>query len=57
MYNVPPIFSYTLSRLMYVCQERIKVYKRIEKFLETHRLNENEQKNFYDDLEKAIEKS
>lgn len=42
MFNLPPEDPYTLSKLLEVSKKRIDTYKRFDKFLETHRLEEDE---------------
>jgi len=41
MYDCPPEDPYTYSALVKHSEERISLYKRIERFLENHRENED----------------
>lgn len=56
MYDIPPEFEYTLSKMTQISQDRIKVYKKVDNFLEEHRSSENEKKDFYLNLTKTIQK-
>lgn len=47
MYDIPPIEDYKLSKLAKVCEKRIRLYKRMENFLDEYRDDRSEKKDFY----------
>jgi len=56
MYNIPPLEYYSYSGLSNVCQQRIDLYKQLERYLEDHRSSE-EKKEFYKGIADTINKS
>ena len=47
MYNTPPVQDYKLSKLAKVCEKRIRLYKKMENFLDDYRDDSSEKKDFY----------
>ena len=50
MYDIPPVDDYRLSRLAKVCEKRIRLYKKMENFLDEYRDDSSEKKDFYDKI-------
>lgn len=56
MYNLPPLEHYSYSGLSNICQQRIDLYKELERYLEEHRAND-EKREFYGGIAKILQKS
>lgn len=53
MYNIPPIEYYSYSALSNACQQRIDLYKELERFREENKTNE-EKKEFYPEVARIV---
>lgn len=56
MYNMPPLEHCSYSTLSNVCQQRIDLYKELERYLEEHRSAEDKQA-FYPGIAQILQKS
>lgn len=56
MYNIPPIEYYSYSGLSNICQQRIDLYKELERYLEDHRSSEDK-REFYLGIANILKKS
>lgn len=56
MYNLPPVEYYSYSGLSNICQQRIDLYKEIERFSEEYRSSENKH-DYYPGITKIMLKS
>lgn len=56
MYNIPPVEYYSYSGLSNVCQQRIDLYKQLERHLEEHRSSEDK-KEFYPGIANILRNS
>lgn len=56
MYNLPPVEHFSYSGLSNVCQQRIDLYKELERYLEEHRSSEDK-REFYLGIARIIQKS
>ena len=56
MYNVPPLEHLSYSGLSNICQQRIDLYKELERYLEEHR-SADDKREFYLGIAKILQKN